>query len=520
VHGQTLTKLQYLAVTRFDGDTDLALGYLGLAGPGLTPSGWVESLPPAEIPRDPRDDMGSGMTATDQPSPEPDLVPDMSDPNDQLEPDVRKPLTSENVSSHDPSPLVTGDLGSDSHRDPFWRADETAEIRELIKQAAKRQEVEARARELREYRISGGTLRMRIKAASSIMTTAVEASVAHRADGVAILYRGRVNTIWGPSESAKSWFSLCCAIDTLSRGGSVLIIDTEDDESGFDSRMTAIGWPKHPRASYVQLMMAPTSIERDELLAAAKAADLVVVDSLDGLLAILALESNNATAVRTAGAMLKQWAQAGNAAVLVVDHSTEKVTEGKPATAMGSSAKKQLIDGVMLRADRETEWKPQALCTTMIMLGKDRHGQVKQWAEYKSDAPGERAFGRLARLQMVSSSPDTPSVLSLLRPPSYTDMPETLIRATKDEIKAIEGQLLTALIDAKGKLLSRTDLLAVAGDKNDRKGYSQILDALAERNPPEGLLGGIKVHISKHGQETRYHYSWESPDTKGDSTDD
>jgi KaiC/GvpD/RAD55 family RecA-like ATPase len=399
----------------------------------------------------------------------------------------------------------------------FYRPDETAEIRDRIERAAARQEIEARGRELREHRISGGALRMRIKPASTIMTVAVEASVGHRADGVAILYRGRVNTIWGPSESAKSWFSLACATDTLSTGGRVLVVDTEDDESGFDTRMAAIGWPKHPRASYVQLMMAPTSIERDELLAAARAADLVVVDSLDGLLAILALESNNATAVRTAGAMLKQWAQAGNAAVLVVDHSTEKVTEGKPATAMGSSAKKQLIDGVMLRADRETEWKPQAHCTTMIMLGKDRHGQVKRWAEYKSTEPGERAFGRLARLEMLGEIGGEPSRLSLLKPPSYADEPEMYARAMSlDETMAAENLILEKLWANEGKQVSRTDLLITAGDKNDRKGVSHVLDELVRKHPEGGDMGGIKVHETKRGNTYRYHYSWVSPDTKGE----
>jgi hypothetical protein len=305
----------------------------------------------------------------------------------------------------------------------------------------------------------------------------------------------------------------------------VLIIDTEDDESGFDSRMAAIGWPKHPRASYVQLMMAPTSVERDELLAAARASDLVVVDSLDGLLSILALESNNATAVRTAGAMLKQWAQAGNAAVLVVDHSTEKTTEGKPATAMGSSAKKQLIDGVMLRADRETEWKPQARSSTMIMLGKDRHGQVKQHAEYKSDQPGERAFGRLARLEMLGSIGGSPGTLSLLKPPSYEQEPETSMRAkalSDDEIRAIEDLMLKALGD-EGKVVSRTDLLSAANDKNDRHGTGHVLDELCRRNPPDGLLGGIKVHTTTKGSITQTRYSWVSPDSPpslGDGNDD
>jgi Bifunctional DNA primase/polymerase, N-terminal/AAA domain len=510
VHGQTLTKLQYLAVTRFDGDTDLAMEYLGLGGPGLSPSGWVETLPPADVI--PPDEPGSGTKPSEASS------------QDQQPAAVPPTPTRGNVSSQVPDPYTHGDRGitravldqdtsTQDQQDPFWRVDETPDIRVLIERAAARQEIDARAKELREFRISGGSMRMRIKSASAITSVAVEASVGRRADGVALLYRGRVNTIWGPSESAKSWFSLACTVSTIRAGGRVLIVDTEDDENGFDSRMAAIGHPKPVGVSYVQLMMAPTSVERDELLTAARASDLIVVDSLDGLLALLALESNNATAVRTAGAMLKHWAQAGHAAVLVVDHSTDKVVEGKPATAMGSSAKKQLIDGVMLRADRETEWKPGPKCTTMIMLGKDRHGQVKQHAEYRADDPSDRVFGRIARLEMLGEIGGNPATLSLLKPPSYEDLPETSMRArmlSEDEVKAIEGLMLRALGD-DGKLVSRTDLLSAAGDKNDRKGTGHILDELCRRNPPDGLLGGIKVHHTPRGNEIRTHYSWVSP---------
>jgi len=513
-HGQTLTKLQYLALTRFDSSNDEAMAYLGISqGPALGPTGWVGTLPKVDIPPHPSDELGSGIDPDKVAAKITDLLhPEPSEPSsqDHSEPVDPKSLTSTNATSQIPAPLEVEGSGMS----PFWRADETAEIQGLIERAARRQEIDARARELREYRISGGSMRMQIKAAAAIQTTAVEASVGTRADGVAILYRGRVNTIWGPSESAKSWFSLACTVSTMQAGGRVLIIDTEDDESGFDTRMAAIGHPKPDRVSYVQLMMAPTSVERDELLAAARAADLIVVDSLDGLLALLALESNNATAVRTAGAMLKHWAQVGHAAVLVVDHSTDKVVEGKPATAMGSSAKKQLIDGVMLRADRETEWKPQAKCTTMIMLGKDRHGQVKQHAEYKADQPGERAFGRVARLEMLGGIGGSPSILSLLKPPSYELEPEISMRAkllSEDEIKAAEDLMLKALA-WDGHLVSRTDLLAAAGDKNDRKGTGHVLDELCRRNPETGELGGIKIHQTTRGTEIRTHYSWHSPE--------
>jgi RecA/RadA recombinase len=337
---------------------------------------------------------------------------------------------------------------------------------------------------------------MVITTATDIVPRTTIPDVAHRNDGVPLLYRGRVNTIWGPSDSGKSWFSLACVQDVVRRGGWVLIIDTEDDESGLWVRLDLLNGLSE-RISYIRMWARPDSRESAELLAVAARADLIVIDSLDGYLALFReADSNSATQVRAAGALMKRWAQAGNAAVLVVDHSTEKTQAGeKSTTALGSSAKKQLIDGVMLRADRETIWKPGNICRTWIMLGKDRHGHAKAHTEFKDE---DSPWGRVGELVLTPGLDG--STLDILKPKSYTDAPDGL-RITDDEQAAIETDVLTFLNKTPGQWQPRTKVLKAAGDKNNRSGIpgrvvdQMVADGLLEQRTSEGIGGRVNESL-------------------------
>ena len=75
----------------------------------------------------------------------------------------------------------------------------------------------------------------------------VRPSVAKRADGVALLYPSRVNTIFGRSESGKSWFTLACALSVIADGGHVLVVDCEDSKAGLIHRLRSLGVPTELR---------------------------------------------------------------------------------------------------------------------------------------------------------------------------------------------------------------------------------------------------------------------------------
>src|SRR5204863_215212 len=157
-------------------------------------------------------------------------------------------------------------------------------------------------------------------------------------------------------------------------------------------------------------------------------------------------ESNSNTDIRAIGNRFKRWVTLNNAAGLIVDHATDKRTGEKSTTSLGASAKKAIIDGVMLRADRETRWRPGEECRTLIMIGKDRHGWAVGKAEFDPTDKDERAFGRLARLRLWSGNPSSEvdvyrSVLNLERPPTFTEQPATAEADLETCRKAINALL-------------------------------------------------------------------------------
>jgi hypothetical protein len=201
---------------------------------------------------------------------------------------------------------------------------------------------------------------------------------------------------------------------------------------------------------------------RLSLIALARGCDLVVVDSFDALLALMGFDSNNASGVRSAGTLLKQLAVVSGAAVLVVDHVTEKV-EGI-RQQLGSSAKKQFIDGTTLYARRLTRWKRGSLCRTMIEVGKERHSWVGSAAlfEYESDE-----WGRAGMLQIQPRYPEGDGYqLDLLPPPTFESEPSV----SSDELMRVQNQVLDFLRAnaRKNKWISQTAVFKALGDKNGR----------------------------------------------------
>lgn len=469
-----VTKLQFVAAMEYQGDIEDAKVGLGL-GPDLV--AWMDDLEEVES----RPESGSPAvvdqgTVTPSERPVPSNSPSKekvlgTGPQEEAQAPGTEEVDEETGPDESQSPPVT--------RDSFFRETEPPEVRKKIKQKAADEIIRRRAVEYVDHRTLGPSLRMTVQSAATITPSLLKPEVACRNDGVPILYRGRVNSVWGPSEVGKSWFTLACTRSVLEAGGKVLIIDTEDDETGLWSRLDQLGLVSD-QILYVRLWAKPDSLERDEIAAVARGVDLVVVDSFDGLLALYEADSNLSTSVRVAGAMMKLWARAGNAALLVVDHSTEKAQGQVSHTAMGSSAKKQQIDGVMLRADKETRWEPNMACSTMIMVGKDRHGGARQMAEFDPQARGEDAnWGRVARLSMtpVLGEEGRSCEIALEKPPSYADEPA---KGDADAKVVMEDRIMSYLMKKPGVWHFRTEVLQAAGDKNDRNGEGRALDGLVK----------------------------------------
>jgi KaiC/GvpD/RAD55 family RecA-like ATPase len=363
---------------------------------------------------------------------------------------------------------------------------------------AKQEAVNRRAREYLDFKMGGSTGAVVTYGINLDESQAVAPTLGRRADGSPLLYRGRVNTVFGPSESGKSWLSLYFVKQVLDDGGNVLVIDLEDDQAGFAHRLKTIGLdPAHTaRLGYITGLTELGESSRLQMLTASRGTELVVVDSMDALLAIMGHDTNGAAGVRQAGSFLKKLAVNCDTAVLLVDHSTEKLQSGERAnTQMGSSAKKQFIDGATLRADRLTVWAPNTECKTLIVIGKDRHG----WAKANALFDRESTWGRAALLTMRPGWPEhTGSELRLENPPTFEEMPD----GDGTQQHEAEDAIINYLRKEPGKWQPRTKVLQAAGDKNGRKGISGAAAALIAQGVIEERT--VELRGGKQGIEYRY----------------
>jgi hypothetical protein len=488
--GSTLTKLQYVCAARFGGDMSAAMEMV--EAHAWDGSGWITSrLFPNPGTPDVEPDAGdSGFES-------PDESPDAGDSPGLAGSD------SANPESQPLEIVISGIQEETSPLNRFWLEHEDEKLRKAIALAAEKQAVQERARELVTFiqNHDNGTETMSVSLGIDLSTPPdpVVPRVGCREDGVPLLYRGRVNSIFGVSESAKSWFTLAMVMQVTEAGGRAAVIDMEDDGEGFRHRLVTVGCTQDQasRISYFRPWVLGQG-DRAEILRHSKGCDLVVVDSLDAMTALMGSDSNNATAIRQVGAILKNIATVCDAAVLVVDHSTEKLPAGEKAnTQLGSSAKKQLIDGSLFRADRLTLWRPNHECRTLIMAGKDRHGWAKANAIYPDD---DASWGRVALLRMVPAWPDRDGAqLDVLKPPTYTEEPQH----TRSEQAECEDAIVEYLRARPGTWVSQTLVFQAGGDKNGRGPQPAAVGALVGH----GVISQREVPIRGGRVGIEYQYA-------------
>jgi hypothetical protein len=451
---QTITKLQFVAAMEHGSDIGAAMDDLGIGS------------------------MEGYATWLDESQEESPVNPS---PDGRCESQSQSPSTGISDYGDDESP--------DESQPQFWVPEDDG-LQEKIAAQAKLQYIKERASEYLSHRRGLNGPAMVVTTVNlGNATSAVTPSVAARKDGVCLLYRGRVNTIFGPSEAGKSWFTLACVMSVVRAGGRAVVIDMEDDENGFAARMILLGATQADvdRVSYVRPLGEITAAERVTIDTVCKDADIIVVDSLDAYMALQGQDSNHAVSVRAAGAWLKALAMSSNGAVLLVDHASEK-GDGPAKMQMGSSAKKQFIDGATFRADRLTLWKPGSVCRTMVMVGKDRHGWAKSNAHFQSDVSD---WGRMVELRMTPTISDDGSWVSELElrvPPTFAE--DT--GADEKELRDTEALIFDHMRKHPGDWTPRTEVYRAAGDKNGRGLQPEALERLVKDGVIEHRVEKVK----------------------------
>lgn len=232
----------------------------------------------------------------------------------------------------------------------------------------------------------------------------VDPEILERDDGKALLYPGRLNMLYGPSEAAKSWLSMFTCIQQMEKGERVVYLDFEDEPVNALDRMRLLGAsyddlrrsfkyvrPEEPLAPMQRSRWGepkPTSKGEynealfQEMLAAHDPA-LIVADGMTVLYGLHGLDSNDSVQTDTITTWLKSLTRNGRTTVLIVDHTAKNPQRG--SMPIGSQHKVSMVQGALLQTFPVKQPMPGAMGEVELLVLKDRPGKVRSISEKSGD---------------------------------------------------------------------------------------------------------------------------------------
>jgi len=208
----------------------------------------------------------------------------------------------------------------------------------------------------------------------------VEPSMLRREDGNHILYPGKINAIFGESESGKTWVALEAVRQELARGNKVFYIDFEDSARGIMNRLKTLKTPPEALSRFLYANPdTPYSPAISEALLATLAEfepTLVVVDGVNAAMNLMGLDlEKNKDATEFSQRILRPL-RTFNSGILTIDHVTKsKDTRGN--YAIGAQAKRADIDGVAISVSVEQPFGRGTDGALALTVTKDRPGFVR-----------------------------------------------------------------------------------------------------------------------------------------------
>lgn len=245
------------------------------------------------------------------------------------------------------------------------------------------------------------------------------ATILKRNDGAGLLYQGRVHSIYGESESGKSWIAQIATAELLESDHKVIYIDFESDALDIVNRLKSLG------VSRANLLQYFTYIRPDgprdasdpywEAILAKDSATLVVIDGVTESLTMWGGETKDNDAItRWMRIFPRTVATNSGAAVVLIDHIT-KNAETRGRFAIGGQAKLATIDGAAFLVEPIEVLAPGKIGSLTVRVTKDRPGFVRKSAGMyrKSDRTQEAA--------VVVIDSTKPQMQYIISPPTDED---------------------------------------------------------------------------------------------------
>nr|DAI69746.1 MAG TPA: Bifunctional DNA primase/polymerase [Caudoviricetes sp.] len=264
--------------------------------------------------------------------------------------------------------------------------------------------------------------------------TVPDPEVCRRNDGACLMYRGRVNMLFGSSESAKSWIAMAICLQEIEAGGRALYLDFEDEPVQTLNRLRLLGAvdddlraqfsyirPEGPLADMQRNKWGkdqPTKsgeFAQDQFDMALQALDpdIIVADGMTALYGLHGLDANDAVSTDVITSWLKRLTRNGRSTVIIIDHQAKSAEKG--SMPIGSQHKVAMVQGTLLQVWPIKQPMPGDVGEMELVVLKDRPGQVRA----HSQKTGGRGKAQVAGVVTLDSRTEGRSSL-VITPPRRT----------------------------------------------------------------------------------------------------
>jgi hypothetical protein len=205
-------------------------------------------------------------------------------------------------------------------------------------------------------------------------------SMLKREDGNCLLYAGKVNAIFGESESGKTWIALEAIRQELLKNNIVFYLDFEDSARSITNRLKTLKVPtdKFRMFRYANpdepLGEGIGEIMRTEIMAYLPT--LIVVDGVNAAMNLLGLDLEKNKDATTFSQKVLKPLRIGGAGILTIDHVT-KSKDNRGNYAIGAQAKRADIDGAAFAVSVAMPFGRGIDGALDITCTKDRPGFVR-----------------------------------------------------------------------------------------------------------------------------------------------
>ena len=306
--------------------------------------------------------------------------------------------------------------------------------------------------------------------------------VLSRSDGQCLMYRGRVNMLYGSSESAKSWIALNTAMQEMAKGERVLYLDFEDEPVQTLNRLRLMGAadddlrlqfsyirPEEPLAPMQRNRWgssSPTDIGNLNQSLFSKALEaldpsLIVADGMTSLYGLHGLDSNDAVSTDVITSWLKRLTRNGRSTVIIIDHMAKSGEKG--TMPLGSQHKVAMVQGTLLQVWPVRQPMPGAVGEVELVVLKDRPGAVRS----ASQAGSGVGKAQVAGIVTIDSSKPGQTDLTIAPPRKVVptkakvdvDLSNVEAATRAEENARWEDVIMTVFQGEVGRSLTRRQIL-------------------------------------------------------------